>query len=177
MLLPPCVKELQVRAYVSWTITDDMIQGPLSRQFHVLETLDLRGWKVGIIVNAILRSCPHLPVFHCYTLRANLTSETTGGGGVPSGGEDDYSGVGPLGWVCTELETLGVEFVDCTDAMRRPLFDQLCCMKELTTINIGGLNPVDLHWDEGESPRMWRDQMIEKGEITSIPWMREMCLG
>ena len=94
----------------------------------------------------IMRSCPLLRAFHCYTLRIqNPTVNTTNAGDVHSRG-DGHCGVGPFGWVCTGLETLAVRSVDCKDAMaRRLLFDQLCCMKALTSVTVGDLDPAGLN--------------------------------
>lgn len=174
-LLPQCVVEFQVQSYAVWNVSDALISLPLSRQFHVLETLNLRGWPISSnFIGAILRSCPLLRVFRCYTLRIkNPKLGTTVAGDVPSGG-DNHGGIGAFGWECLGLETLIIQFVDCMDAAtRRLFFDQLCCMKELTSVAVGGLVPTEIQWDEGESPRMWRDLTIDKDEISSIPWMRE----
>lgn len=172
MQLPPCVKELQMWSSAGWLVSGREIQLPLSRQFHVLETLNIRGWSAACILDLILCSCPHLRVFCCYIMRLEELEIKSTETSILEG--DDHDGVGPFGWVCRGLEKLGVEFVFGTEETRRLLFDQLCCMKELTSVAMGGLNPAEIQWYEGEVPRTWKDQTIGKDEITSIPWMRDM---
>ncbi|GJJ74997.1 hypothetical protein EMPS_07355 [Entomortierella parvispora] len=174
ILLPPCVKELHVPSYSPWRITDVEIHGSLSQQFPLLEVLNLRGWNVASMVDVVLCSCRRLRVLDCYTLRASSMIETPEVTPVSDENETGSRGVGPLGWVCSGLETLNVRFVDCKDdKARRCLFDQLCCMKELKSVIVGGLDPVRIHWQEGEIPKTWGALGHVKDEISDIPWMRE----
>jgi len=102
-----------------------------------------------------LSSSSRLLLLYIYILRLErLTIESIKTGAL---GSEGHGGMGPFVWVYHGLEKLGVEFVFGTEETRRLLFDQLCYMKELTSVAMGSLNPAELQWHDGETPRTRRD--------------------
>jgi len=135
---------------------EGLVEGPLSRHFRTLVELDIRGWKevTSKDNHLILTSCPGLQKFESREYQIGQIPTLSGDILTTSN-----SGLGPLGWVCSRLLKIRLEFLHETPEKSRMMFDQLCCMKNIEFVNLrragSGLYPMYIRWDDEISAKHW----------------------
>ncbi|GJJ74984.1 hypothetical protein EMPS_07342 [Entomortierella parvispora] len=152
--------------------TEGLVEGPLSRHFGTLTVLNIRGWKEVTSENnhLILTSCPGLREFSSKDYRIGDISWASPSAFDPKSG--------PLGWVCTLLSEISLEFTHETPERSRLMFDQLCCMKKLACVNLqgpkSGLDPILIQWDDDVPARFWRKgpSILNNNVKATNQWIR-----
>lgn len=162
--------------------TVGLVAGPLSRHFATLTDLRIGGWR-GVSIednHLILTSCPGLQIFKSthYAIGEIASLESVS---LASFDRRSRSGLGPLGWVCTKLSLLEIKFAHDTPEKSRLMFEQLCFMRELETLELAGdkpgLIPKHIQWDDEASARNWptcTTYSYDVGKKEDLHWMGDM---
>ena len=136
-VLPP-LREFEDLFYRAPESMKGLVTGPLSGHFRTLERLILRGWKevTSEDNHLILISCPNLQTFASKVYKIGqipLLNQVT-----LSSSNGPRSEQGPLGWVCTRLTDITLEFVHETPEKSRLMFEQLSHMNKLEAVTFQG---------------------------------------
>ncbi|GJJ67962.1 hypothetical protein EMPS_00308 [Entomortierella parvispora] len=179
-ILPP-LRSLQDRAFRLHENTTGLVKGPLSRHFETLAVLNIRGWR-GVTsddIHLILTSCQALRIFEAREFRIGKipSLQTRRVASLEARDRDrdrptSLGAGGPLGWVCSRLSRLAIEFTHETPEKSRLFFDQLCAMKHLSHIFVLQLSPKMIQWEDEASARDWKSGNCYQGDMfKTYPWI------